>query len=1148
MPPELLRKLENARTGAALRGERRRVTILFCDVEGSTSAAEQLDPEDWTEIMNGLFEHLITPVFRYEGTVGRLTGDGLVAFFGAPIAHEDDPERAVLAALEILERAEPYSLEVERRWGLRPSLRLGINTGLVVVGQVGSDLHLEYTALGDAMNVAARMEQTAASGTIQISEDTHRLVKGKFELEDLGEVEVKGKSRPVHTYRVLAPAAEPASSRGIEGLHSPLVGRDEELATLERILAELGRGRGQLCAVMGEAGMGKSRLVAEVRDRLPKIAPDVRWMEGRSLSYQRSTPYAPIRSLLAPSFGLERDDTDEVANEKIRSTVAEVLGESSDVAPYLAMLFDLDLSGDDLDLVRFVEPPVLRRRVFDAVATYLAALAAQRPLAVVLEDLHWADATSVELLEELMDLTESSMLLLLAVFRPRRADASWRFHERAAREFEHRYTAIDLGPLDRDDSHALVSNLLALDELDERVRALIHERSEGNPFYVEELIRSLLDAGVIVRDGDEFHATTDVSEIPVPDTLAAVLTSRLDALDDEAKLVAYTAAVIGREFDRATLAAIIDGEPDLDTALGSLQRRGLIRETARIPEPTYQFKHALTQQAAYEAGLLSTRRALHLRLAERIEATDPERVHELAHHFLEAGETARALPYLITAGERAFRSGSASEASRYFEQAVRAFCDDHPLTVGRHAYEGLGVARMSQDDMEGALQSYRELLAVATSRDHPSTQASAYNKLGVTEAMRGQLEEAKELLERARELATAVEDKDALAEYHVNSCLVHTVSGDLDEAGRHERAAVELWGGIPDPADDATDIAVAFHRAFGLARYANTLIRQTRYEEARAAIDEARTYAEGTNQLSLLAVVTGEAQPLLQMRDGEIAAALDTAKEGAALAGRIGAEGEESAAAATASQAARLLGRWDDAVACAERALAAGRSYGMPLLQVVPAATLAFLHSRLGEDLEQVRRRHADALELLDAPLGEAVASAALAELGMCALDMGFLDLASAHFERGLASESFTIHMARPVLLAGTALVHLRRGELDPARQRADEATAYASERAMQHVLPFTALVDAEVAAASGDLDAALDHAERGDALARAQSMRPARVDLLASSMRVLAATGRDAEAAARRATAEGLIDEMAAEVAEPARRERFRTAALRRL
>ena len=362
IPKELLAKLESARSGGGMQGERRVVTMLFCDVQGSTAAAERLDPEEWAEIMNGAFEHLITPVYQYEGTLARLMGDAVLAFFGAPIAHEDDPQRAILAGLEIIKSIAPYREQVKQQWDLDFNIRIGINTGLVVVGEVGTDLRVEYTAMGDAVNLAARMEQTAEPGTIQVTENTYKQVAPLFDVESLGTVEVKGKAEPVPAFRVLGPKAAPGSLRGIEGLDAPLVGRDREMGQLREAISALAQGRGQILSLMGEAGLGKSRLMAELRQSLVTdgllpatdaesssggSSTTISWYEGRSLSYQTAVPYAPFVDMLSKTMDLPADQTDVEKYGRIKEHVSAVLANDlvMDVAPFIATVLGVSLKG-----------------------------------------------------------------------------------------------------------------------------------------------------------------------------------------------------------------------------------------------------------------------------------------------------------------------------------------------------------------------------------------------------------------------------------------------------------------------------------------------------------------------------------------------------------------------------------------------------------------------------------------------------------------------------------------------------------------------------------------------------------------------------------------------------------------------------------
>ena len=444
VPKELLSKLESARAGGSMAGERRVVTMLFCDVQGSTAAAGALDPEDWAEIINGAFEHLIAPVYKYEGTLARLMGDAILAFFGAPIAHEDDPQRAVLAGLEILESVRPYAEEIQRKWGFDLAVRVGINTGLVVVGEVGSDLRVEYSALGDAINIAARMEQTAAPNTLQITAETQRLIAPFFDFSDLGGIEVKGKEEPIQAYRVNHALSEMGQLRGIEGLDSPLVGRADEMETLKRAASELADGRGQIVSLMGEAGLGKSRLMAELQ-RAATNQQQAMWLEGRSLSYETETPYAPFADVVISALadaGLDTSDFDYI---NFKSALTKLVPESaSTIAPHLATLAGTSPTGEDLEVVRYLDPPRAKGKTFDAAYTFFQELAVKRSLILVFDDLHWVDPTSLELIKMLMPIADQCPFMLIGVYRPRRNERSWEFFESASRDFAHRHVEVTL--------------------------------------------------------------------------------------------------------------------------------------------------------------------------------------------------------------------------------------------------------------------------------------------------------------------------------------------------------------------------------------------------------------------------------------------------------------------------------------------------------------------------------------------------------------------------------------------------------------------------------------------------------------------------------------------------------------------------------
>jgi len=501
------------------KGERKTVTVLFTDIVGSTAIAEKLDPEEWGEIVTGAHQRVSDVVYRYDGTIAQLLGDGVLVFFGAPVSHEDDAERAVHAGLEILDAIRTYAVELKKRGIANFQMRVGLNTGLVVVGNVGSDKHVEYLAIGDTVNLAARMQSAADADSVLISASTGRLVKHAFDLDSRGNIELKGKSEPVAVFRVVRAKHTPKSARGIEGLDSPLVGREREVQILTDKMQALVEGAGHIISIMGEAGLGKSRLTGEV---VMRSAQDFDRIEGRCKSYTSAVPFAPFVDLFTRMFDLSTDDKEDEKYAKIND-------------PFIATMMGIKLSGEALERVKYLDPPLLREKIFASVGAVIENRCKGKPTALIFEDLHWADSNSIELLLRLLPMTERAPLIILAVFRPQKQELSWRFHEAALANYAQRYTAIALEPLNESQSKALVSNLLTIDDLPEKVRNLILLKAEGNPFFVEEVIRSLLDAKLVVREGDHWRATREIVNIALPDTLAGVIQARLDRLDEGAK-------------------------------------------------------------------------------------------------------------------------------------------------------------------------------------------------------------------------------------------------------------------------------------------------------------------------------------------------------------------------------------------------------------------------------------------------------------------------------------------------------------------------------------------------------------------------------------------------------------------------------------
>ena len=660
-------------------GERKYVTVLFADVVDSTGLGERLDPEQVAEIMNGAFAFLNASVKKYDGTIARLLGDAILAFFGAPVAHEDDAERAVRAGLDIQAAAREYAEEVRRNYGVDFKVRVGINTGLAVLAAVGDEIRTEYTAMGDTTNVAARLQSAAEPGTVLISADTYHLVKQLFELRPRGGAMVKGKSAPIVTYEVLAPRAVPGKVRGLEGLASPLVGRAAEFKLVNDKLNEVREGRGAFVAVIGEAGLGKSRLLAEVSESA-KSGPQVAWLEGRALSYEQAVTYFPWRQVIRGAIGAKEGEAPEAVREKLHSDPA--CGAMSEGDPqYLEVILSVE-SDATRKAVAALEGDALVEHIAAANRGYLRARANLIPTVIVLDDLHWADTASLDLLLSVAGLVEDLPFLITCLLRPDKDAPSWSATEKARSQVGARYAEILLEPLDAAHSKELLGNLLYIEDLPDSVRRLILNKAEGNPFFVEEVIRTLIDSEYIVQENNHWRATREIVNVSIPDTLTGVLSARIDRLPENTKHVAQTAAVLGRIFAYRALMATCAAAPlpeqikDVAPHLGVLTYEELVRERVHDPELEYIFKHALTQEAAYELLLIRRRKELHRRAGEVLEELYPEQRGELAsalaYHFRLGEDWQRAADYAMGAGAQAVKVYAMNEALAYYDEAYES--------------------------------------------------------------------------------------------------------------------------------------------------------------------------------------------------------------------------------------------------------------------------------------------------------------------------------------------------------------------------------------------------------------------------------------------------------------------------------------------
>ena len=662
-----------------VREERRVITAVFADLVGSTSLGERLDPEELKLIVGDAVARVIDAVESFGGTIKDLAGDGVLALFGAPTAHEDDPERAVRASLRIVEEIADYAQEVEDAWGVGGfGVRVGVQTGPVVVGAIGAGGRVEYAALGDAVNTAARLQSAAGPAEVLVGEATMRLVEPMFDWGEPTELQLKGKSAPVVARVAQAATGVRAGMRGLEGVEARLIGRERELDEGRRAVAGALAGTGGILFVTGEPGIGKTRLVAELRDLFEAGTPQhgrALWLEGRCVSYGETMPYWPFRDLLRSWIGVLADEPELRVRVALRRMAERLFGaRAGEISPYLAALLGLTLEPDAAKRLAELSPEALQYRTFEVVREVIARLAEAGPLAVVLEDLHWADATSLQLLERLFGDTEGTALLLVLTSRLERDHPWWRAKEDAARQLPHRITDVTLEALSGDAGRELLHALVGEGTLPADVERRILEPAEGNPFFLEELIRSLVDAGAVTHDEDGWRFVHDVP-LEVPPTVEKVILARIDRLDAGARDALVAASVLGRQFGLPLLEAVVEGEDGaVRQSLLDLMRLDLVREGRRWPEPEYRFKHALIQEAAYRTLVTADRNRLHREAATWLEARYEGREEEvaglLAHHWLAADDEDKAVTYLTIAGDRARQEYALDEAIGHYRELL----------------------------------------------------------------------------------------------------------------------------------------------------------------------------------------------------------------------------------------------------------------------------------------------------------------------------------------------------------------------------------------------------------------------------------------------------------------------------------------------
>ena len=773
---------------SALEGERKQVTVLFADMKGSMELLADRDPEEARKLLDPVLEHMMEAVHRYEGTVNQVMGDGIMALFGAPLAHEDHAVRACYAALRMQESVKRYAEGVRRTEGVPIQIRVGLNSGEVVVRSIGSDLKMDYTAVGQTVHLASRMEQMAMPGSIMMTADALRLAEGYVQVKPLGPVPVKGMSEPVEVYEVTGAGAartrlQAAASRGL----SRFVGRDSETEQLRKALEQARAGHGQVVAVVGEPGVGKSRLFYEFSHSHRTEGCLI--VESGSVSYGKATPYLPVIDLLKAYFKIQDRDNQRDIREKV---TGKLLTLDKTLEPALpALLSLLDVAAEDQQWQN-LDPSQRRRRTLDAIKRLLLRESQVQPLLLVFEDLHWVDSETQSFLDSLIDSLPTAALLLLVNYRP-----EYR-HGWGSKTY---YSQLRIDPLPPESAEELLQAVLGDDASLQPLKQVLIERTEGNPFFLEESIRTLIETKVLIGERGKYHLAGSFEITRVPATVHAVLAARIDRLSADEKRLLQSAAVIGKDVPFVLLQAIADlSEEELRRELGQLQAAEFVYETRLFPDLEYTFKHALTHEVAYGSVLQERRRTIHAKIVEAIERLYPDRLAEqvelLAHHAFHGEVWDKAVSYSRQAGAKAANRSAHSEAVTYLQQALEALKHrpENRQTLKQAIDIRLELRNSLQPLGEQAklLERMREAEALAESLNDQGRlgQVSAYLSGYFVQAGDDALQ-AIETGQRALAIASAIDDLSLKIQANHFLGSAYYRRGEYDQAIKHFRGNVD---------------------------------------------------------------------------------------------------------------------------------------------------------------------------------------------------------------------------------------------------------------------------------------------------------------------------------------------------------------------
>jgi predicted ATPase/class 3 adenylate cyclase len=783
-----------------IEGERKHVTVMFCDMQGFTAMSERVGAEEAYSIMDEVYEILIHKVHRYEGTVNEMTGDGIMALFGAPIALEDAPQRAIRSSLAIHREMAKFSdrLKQERDISSPLKMRVGIHTGPVVVGTIGNDLRVEFKAVGDTVNLASRIENLAEPGTTYVTEATYKLAEGFFLFEALGEKDIKGKQQTVKTYQVIGPSTkrtrfDVSADRGL----TTFVGRERELELLLDSFERARAGRGQAVSIVAEAGVGKSRLLYEFRKAVS--SENVVFLEGRCLSYSRSVAFFPIIDILRANFDITEKDRDDEIREKVKKGIKIVKAEETSILPYLLELFSVKDSGFD----KFsLSPEGKKDRIMEAVKQITLMGSEIQPLIFAYEDLHWMDKSSEDLLKLVLESIPGARILMIFTYRPEYV------HTWGGKSY---HSQVTLNRLSNRESLLMVNNLLGSEEIDGYLENLILEKTEGIPFFIEEFVKSLKDLKIIEVKGNRYYLAGDIQEVTLPSTIQDVIMTRVDSLPEGAKELLQTGSVIEREFSYKLIKQATNlSQEELLGFLSALKDAELLYERGIYPESIYIFKHALTREVVYGSILSKRKRVLHEKIANSIEDLYKDNLEEyygvLVEHFIISENYKKGAEYSRLAGKKAEKTASFIDAISYSEKRI-ACLEKLPMSenlqkkiIDSRVSLGLYISQLGR--LAEAKESIDPIIEVALKSGYQKRLSQVYTIIGLyNSSIEEDFTKARSHLEEALRISKERNDVVSLffASYWLSIALNYNC--EFERAISHVKTALEineaantLWG------------------------------------------------------------------------------------------------------------------------------------------------------------------------------------------------------------------------------------------------------------------------------------------------------------------------------------------------------------------